>query len=391
MRRVRIPSWAISIGVVAVLVGVVGGAGLVLRADGMPLAGGSPATGLPTPAGTGIVARLPLGQGTTFAWSPDGTYLLVSGGDQYVSRVYDRFGRLVSQFGSIEGWLDPTRLIDGSGYVADVATSHTGGPKENSWVVASGHGSAAIIVAVPGCTGDPLIDWYKNGGYVKADEKATPYGWSPDGRLLLLGHMSCSSEDAELHGWKGPVDVIDFATGHVQATAPDVRGDMAFNPSATRLAADSDNNLEILDVATGKVKTVQDAQLLGWTGDDSLYCLTPSGSLAIVGATASIPDFGGIVVAWSVPSSNGPELEVDATGRALRVASADEKTTLLDLSSTAVDAVRHLAATGQPNQPRLSFVQPRLWSPDGRMLVIESADGATLDLISVDPAQPAVQ
>ena len=58
--------------------------------------------------------------------------------------------------------------------------------------------------------------------------------------------------DAELHGWKGHVDVVDFASSRVLATAPNVRGEMAFNPSSTRLAAQSDQDLEILDIATGK-------------------------------------------------------------------------------------------------------------------------------------------
>jgi len=389
MKRVRDGRWAIALGVAAIFVGAVVGVGLIgLRGGSGPGSSGpspSPQASsgtLATPAGTGIVASLPFGQ---FAWSPDGAYLLVWGGDDYVTRVYDRFGRLVSQFGSIESWLDATHVIDGDGYVADVLTSHTGGPTANSWTVGSGHRSAAIIVGVPGCVGDPIIDWYRNGRYVKADERATPFGWSLDGRLLLLGHMSCSSADAETYGWKGPVGVVDFSSGRVLATAPDVRGEMALNPGATRLAADSDKDLEILDIASGSVKTVQNARLLCWEDDDHVYALTTGGYLALVGATAGIPDFGGVVVAWAVPSSIGPSVEIDPTGRALRIEGADPKTTLLDLSSASL--VVESYPTSDLHQ--LSAAQPHWWSPDGRMLVLQSSDQRSLDLISVDPAGPA--
>ena len=402
--------WVVPTGAAALLAAVVVAAGPLGLADARPTSAGvdpvatlNTPTGtqvvarrtsagvdqvatLNTPTGTQVVARLPLGLYGTYAWSPDGAYLLVTDGDQYKTRVYDRFGGFVSEFGAIEGWLDSTHLIDGAGYVADVSTSHSGGPTANSRVVANGHGSAAIIVAVPACTGDPIIDWYKNGGYVKAGEKATPFGWSPDGKRLLLGHMSCSGLDAEMYGWKGPVDIVDFAAGKVLATAPDVRGAMAFNPSGTRLAAGSDNDLEILDIATGRVKTVSNARLLGWADDDHVYCLTSGGSLALVGATASLPDWNGIVLYWAIDSTTGASLDIAATGNLVRILGADGKATLLDLGSSGLVVDRDLTFDKVSGQPRGSWLVPAQWSPDGRMLVLKSADGTSLALISVDPA-----
>jgi photosystem II stability/assembly factor-like uncharacterized protein len=374
-RRAVVPA-----AIVAVLIGIVATAGLVsLRGSQLP--GSTPpatsttqATAQGTSQRTELVARLPLnGQ---FSWAPDGEHLLVA--SQSGSVVYDRSGNLVTGYGQFEGWLDSTHLISGNGHVAGIDQSYTGGPTSNSWVVASGHGSAAIIVAVPGCTGDPIIDWYKNGGYVRAQQKATPFGWSPDGKLALLGHLDCSSQDAELNGWKGPVDIVDSATGGVLATAPAVRGEMAFNPSGTRLAAESDNDLEIVDIATGQVKTVPGAHLLGWSDDDRVYCQTAAGSLALVGATAKINDFGGIVVNWAVPSPAGPTVEVDKAGRPLRIAGANIKKTLLDLSAMSLQAARESTA-GQ----RTSELRQSAWSPDGSMLALESADGASLALFSV--------
>jgi hypothetical protein len=384
-------------GAVAILIGVVVGAGLLqLRGSGQPAASAPPSATLATaatpvtpatlgtPAGTGVVARLPIGQYGSFAWSPDEAHLLVS--DESGSRVYDRFGKLVSTFGRSEGWLDAGHLVGGDGYVADISASHTGGPTSNSWVVANGHGSAAIIVAVPACTGDPLIDWYKNGQYVKVGEKVTPFGWSPDGKLVLLGHLDCSSQDAEMNGWKGPVDIVDFATRRVLATAPAVRGAMAFNPSATRLAAESDGNLEIVDIATGQVHTVPSARLLGWSDDDYVYCLTAAGSVARVGATAEIPLFKGIVVAWTIASSIDVQLVVDPHGAATRIMAADGKATVLDLAPENLGPVRDLGEVTSTPQPRLSALWRNPWSPDGRMLALESSDGTSLVLISVDPA-----
>jgi hypothetical protein len=385
--------WAVRLGAGALVVGLVATFGLLgLRAGIVPATGGgASAGGLPsargvastaaTPAGTRVVARVQVAQYATFSWSPDGAHLLVS--DQGGSRVYDRSGGLVSEFGPVEGWLDAAHLIGGDGYVADIASGHVSGPSTNSRVVASGHGSAAIVVAVPACTCDPIIDWYTDGKYVKVNEKASPFGWSPDGKYVLLGHVGATGMDAEINGWKGSVDVVDFASGQVRATVPSVRGAMAFNPSGTRLAAESDKDLQILDIATGKIKRVTGARLLGWADGDHVDVLTTGGSLALVGATAGIPDFGGVVTAWSVASSLGPRLIAGGTGMAVRVAGADDKTTLLDLSSSDLVVLPDLAGRYQG-----TLLRQNPWSADGRTLALPSADGTSIALISVDPEVP---
>jgi WD40 repeat protein len=384
------PRWPILVGV-AVIGSVVVCAGFLgLSGGGKPAAGrlsglsatSSASATLATPPGTGIVARLPSDSTAAFSWSPDGKYLLVTSGLQYTSRVYDRFGKLVSQFGSIEGWLDASHLIDGSGYVSDVATSHTGGPTANSRVVASGHGAAAIIVAVPGCTGDPIIDWYRDGKYVKTGEKATPYGWSPDGKLALLGHFQCEGMDAELHGWKGPVDVVDFATGKVLGTAPGVRGEMAFSPDGSELAAQSDTNMEIVDLAGGTVETVPGARFLGWLDTGSLHAATSSG-VELVDLDAGValrPTTGN---EWQAESPTGLHLRADTTGTARQIVAADGST-LLDLSSAGLIAEQYPATTDHVS----SWLQPGWWSPDGGMIALKSADGQSLVMLSVDPSKP---
>lgn len=364
--------WAAVLGSAAIVIGAVLGAGLLGLRGGQPEASRASSVTSATPSGTRVVARLPIGQYGTFSWSPDGAHLLVSDlYDETESRVYDRFGKLVSKFGPIEGWLDASHLIGGDGYVADIYTSHSSGPTANSRVVASGHGSAAIIVGVPACTCDPLVDWYRDGHYVRANEKVSPLGWSADGRLVLRGHQDGTGQDVELNGWKGSVEITDFATGHVLATAPNVRGQTAFNPSATRLAAGSDKDLEIVDIATGHVKTVPGTRLLGWLNDDYVYGLTTEGRLDVVLATETIAPLSGDVAGdWSIPSPNGAELMVDTAGKAIKIVGADHSTTLLDLSSASLVAQRDSA-----------------WSADGRMLALESSDGTSVALLSVDPGQ----
>jgi WD40 repeat protein len=391
--------WAVPLGVAALIIGLVATFGLLgLRASsvpgssGAPSAGGTSASGSPgavvspsptaaRAAGTRVVARLPIGQFATFSWSPRDEILLVSDGAG--SRLYDGDGNQISVFGPIEGWLDSAHLIGGDGFVSPIADGHVSGPTSNSRVVGSGHGAAAIVVAVPACTCDPIIDWYRDGKYVKAQQKATPYGWSPDGKYVLLGHMDASTVSSADDRWKGPVDVVDFATSRVVATIPGVRGAMAWNPSGTRLAAESDTALEILDIETGKIKTAASARLLGWADDDYVSVFRSGGSFAVVGATPTTPDVGAVVLGWSVPSSTGAQLIPDGEGMATRIATANAKTTLLDLSSAGLVARPDLAG----NYPGTGLLHSP-WSADGRMLALPSADGTSIALISVDPAAP---
>jgi hypothetical protein len=353
-----------------------------LRSNGPRTAGQSDAgASLPGPLGTSVVATLPVGQWAGFEWAPDGGHLLVS--DDSGSRVYDRFGKAVGAFGPGEGWLDAGHLIDGDGRVW--ALSDTFRPKTGDYpwygsVLASGHGSAAIIVAQPACVGDPLVDWYRDGRYVRASEKTTPLGWSSDGRLVLKGHLDCDTNDAEVHGWKGRVDVVDFASGRILATAADVRGQMALNSDGTWFAAQSDADLEFGPVPGEGPSTVEDARLLGWRDNDELYVWRGGQVLLLEVAGATMAPVPGDE--WQIPSAAGPRLVCDGAGRARRIVAADGTTMLLDLSSTT------LVLRKDYDSARTSTsMQPHWWSPDGRMLALESADGTAVVLLSVDPGK----
>jgi hypothetical protein len=376
------------LGVAALVVAVVAGAGLLgLRGDRSQVnepQSGTPGAPTGIPAGTRIVAQLPIGQYATFAWSPDGAHLLVSEGyEETDSSVYDRFGNLVARFGPVEGWLDSSHLIGGDGYVADINTGHMDGPKANSQVVANGHGSAAIVVGMPACVCDPLVDWYRDGHYVHANETVSPLGWSPDGRLLLRGRFDSSRKDASFTSWAGAVDVTDFATGRVLATAPAVSGAMAFNPSATRLAAESGSDLEILDIGTGAINRVPGARLLGWWNDDFVYYLTTGNAIAAAPANVNTEILQGPAPTdWPIPSPNDAELFADWKGSVSRIVSADQSTTLLDLTSASLIVPTDLTADYQAVALRQSP-----WSSDGRMLALETADKTSLVLISVDPGK----
>src|SRR5450759_718576 len=61
----------------------------------------------------------------------------------------------------------------------------------------------------------------------------------------------------------------------------------------------------------------------------------------------------------------------------------DQKTTLLDLSSTSLLARPDLAVDLSPSQPRGSSLLQSPWSPDGSMLALQSSDGTSVALISV--------
>lgn len=335
-----------------------------------------------TPAGSAIVAKLPVPQYGIFSWSPDGRYLLV--GNQNGSIVYDREGRQVSQFPGEAGWLDATHVIGPDDSVRSVADSPGLGYMPNAWVVASGHGSAMVVVSVPGCVGDPWIDWYRDGDFVHTDEQLTPFGWSPDGRFALEGHMTCGQEEAELHGWKGDVDAVEISSGKTEVKLTNVRGELAFSPSGKMLAAQSDSDVEIADIDTGSISVAKGVRLLAWVTDQRLALRA--------GETLEVADLSdGFEVTTPEPSEilvpsviDGVALGIDVHGAAIEV--RGPKDSLFSLR----DEKLAIVANPQPaaNEAVYSVLQPTYWSPDGRMLVLPTADGRAIDLISVDPAKP---
>ena len=386
-RRTAIPALG-----AAVVVALVATAGLLsLRGSAVPStsagpsAGGQSAAGTyagsTAPAVTAVVARIQIQNGV-FDWAPDGAHLLVL--DSSGSRVFNRDGKQVGTFGPNEGWLDAGHLIDGDGHVWALTDKFVPKSGDYPWygpVVASGHGSAALIVAQPACEGDPIVDWYRDGSYDKAGEKVTVFGWSPDGKYVLKGHMDCTDQEAMLHGWQGHVDVVDFATGKVAVTVPGVRGTMAFNPSGTRLAAQSDANVVVGDTASGKTQTFLGFRFLGWLDDDRFYALHAT-EVDILDATSGAAPQKATPEQWLAPSGAGPSLLADTSLAAQRIVSADGST-LLDLSSSG------LVTQFQFNDTRTdTSLQRRIWSPDGRMLALESSDGTTVVMLSVNPAAP---
>jgi WD40 repeat protein len=311
----------------------------------------------------------------SFSWSPDGAYLYVSNSDDYKGRVYDRLGRLVIETGSSEGWLDATHLIDGQARVWRLTDKYDP-PAQDVWpggVVANGHGVAAVIVSVPGCVGDPTVAWYKDGRYDRSTEQATPFGWSADGRLLLKGHFDCSDQDAA-SGWKGRLDVVDATTSHVLVTLPHVRGRMAFNASATRLAAQLDQDLQIVDLRTASVDMRTGVALLGWADEDRLFAL--EGDRIVVLDLAGKGQASTVAAdEWSIPSPAGQRLIVNRSGKPVRVEAADG-TTLIQLPAESLTSLAPRPfQTGQENGSGLTL---RNWSPDGHMLALEQTSGGLL-------------
>ncbi|HEX7490927.1 MAG TPA: hypothetical protein VF337_04430 [Candidatus Limnocylindrales bacterium] len=364
-----------------VLVALVATAGLLNLRGASPAATGSPA-GPAARAGTGVVTRVPLNNGR-FGWEPDGVYLLVV--DRVNSRIYDRDGRLVGTFGPNEGWLDAGHLIDGDGHVW--ALTDTFVPKYDAYpwygtAIANGHGAAALVVGQPACEGDTIVDWYRDGHPDKSVENVTVFGWSPDGKYVLKGHMDCTDQDAMLHGWKGHVDVVDFATGKVAVTVPGVRGEMAFNPSGTRLAAGSDADLVVADIGAGKTQAFQGFRFLSWLDDDRFFALRGAAVDILDAGSRSAPQ-AAAAGQWQIPSGAGPGLVSDLAGGVQRIVAADGSKTLLDLSASGLVTDPHSDDTRT-----YTSLQPRLWSPDGRMLALESADGSAVVMLSVDPANP---
>jgi hypothetical protein len=251
-------------------------------------------------------------------------------------------------------------------------------------VFANGAGVAAIVVApASGPCADPTVNWYRNGRYSKSNDKVTPFGWSPDGKLALLGHAACTGSDASA-GWKGTVSVTDATGTNVLASIPEVRGEMAFSPDFSEVAAQSDADLKLLDLAgqPPALDSMPGLRFLGWLDVESMF--------AAGGSQVEFVDLDPPNIApapngdWKAISPTGLHIAADLSGAALRI-DASDGSTLLNLSSDGLLAERY-APAGEPAQ---TWLQPSWWSPDGRMLVLQSTAGDSLALIAVNPARSA--
>ena len=282
------------------------------------------------------------------------------------------------------GWLDASSVIDTSGSIRPVRGGKATGYIANAGVVASGHGAAAIIVARPACEGDPLVDWYRDGAYRRTGEQVTPFGWSADGRYIVEGHLTCSSMDAELHGWKGKVDVVDFASGKTLATLPDVRGEMALSPSGTRLAAQSDSDVEIADLGGGAVVVAKGVRRL----DDRSYPRPPrrrearnrGASRRATGDHARAERGTHSIAGRRYRARHRRSWKGDR-------GSGGRGNSLLALGGA--DLTYHAHPDPAADEHQSTRLAAAYWSPDGRMLALPSADGQSIALISVDPDRPA--
>ena len=258
-----------------------------------------------------------------------------------------------------------------AGSAGPSATSGVAGTE----VIASGHGSAAIVTSSPAGCGDPTVDWFRDGKYVKVGESVTPIGWSPDGKYIVLGHETCDSS-APAQGWRGQIQVVEFASGHVAATIPNAQGEIAFSPDGGSIAAQAGVDLEVADLDSGEPQTIPGVRFLGWLDQESVFLAA--------GSKIEFADLDPLEIStasyaqWKTSSPAGLQLAADSTGAARAVLAADGST-LLDLSSAGFVAERYPA----PDDPVVTYLQPAWWSPDGSMLALESADDTSIALLSV--------
>ena len=330
-----------------------------------------------------MAGRISITGSASFSWSPDGALLLVSDSDS--SRVYDRAATLVGTFPAPEGWLDAGHLIGGDGVVSDAHTSRpaTSGVPPNTRVIANGHGAAAIVTGTAGCSADPLVQWYRNGTLEQTQERANPLGWSPDGSNVLLGHVSCdptatASSTAAGDAWRGDVQLVDFASGAVEGTLPHVQGSIAFGVGGDSVAAQAGDSTVILDAGGPDAQTLPAARFLGWLDTETIFVERDT---RILVADLDPPNVSDATAypRWQAAGPNGINLAANLDGSALAIL-RDDGSTLLDLSGRDLVAVRPPAAA----EPIVTGMQPEWWAPDGGTIALESVDGTSLTLISID-------
>jgi hypothetical protein len=135
------------------------------------------------------------------------------------------------------------------------------------------------------------------------------------------------------------------------------------------------------------VDTVPAVRFLGWLDQESLF-VEHAGQIEFIDLDPlDIPPT--TYARWQASSPQGLHLAGDLSGAALAILAADGSP-LMDLSSAGLTLAPSAgAAAGGDGGTIATGLQPDWWSPDGGMLAIESSDGSSIALFSVDPSHPA--
>jgi hypothetical protein len=369
------------------LLAVVVGA-LLLAACAGPVPSPSPTLSAPTPTSTATPAPkirvVGPGMPASDPWSADGRFFALDDvangrpGQELAVHLYGRDGTHLRDIpGSYLVWTGASTFLVGPVSSGGQALSGsldspalTPAVATFAGIAAPGHRVAAIVQPWSNPTRPQYVVWQS--GTMRTPEPGIPLGWSPDGSLLAVLHVTQRAQGTggEDTGWLQVLRSADLTpVASVQAPLIGDRGAPAFDASGGHLAwpwaTAGAAGAAILDVATGRVTTltVGGVASLAWQGTTLLVAEWQRGRIAPFDAAGS-PLPGDLPYADHLSVSPSGVLATFDTGKGSVTLYGTNATTLA-VCQQQVDAIA--------------------WAPDGSAFLAncEQADGTEAVLVQL--------
>lgn len=318
-------------------------------------------------------------EASAFSWLDGGTYLILR-----PMEPPDGFGSQTASLGrvgstaltTLPGTYSGAGMFAGPGVAAlfvDPPTSPAAFPSDSPYAFQTDSpdvspGPTPDMFTVPNLLPDQYVV-VSGGGTVSSPRDGVPGAWSRDGKSLLVYHQDTMAATSWL-------EVVSTSTGQSLLAARDLVTDSRlamFSPDGSRIAFDypdpaaavatNGGRIGVLEVATGRLSTIDVSGQFTWASNDELLIADLSSSLA---ATR--------ILSWSAstgqlaPYGTGPNVAASGEGLVIVTSDCSNGLEIMQGLNGAVVPLGTLYLATWPSDSYAIF-EPD-WSPDGRSLVV---------------------